>query len=67
VRSRDGGATWERPGFAADARTFVVAIAVGPGENVALATADSAVLRSRDAGRTWQAVLEHGRPATGAR
>ena len=67
MRSRDGGATWESTSFAGDARTPVVAIAVGPGENVALATTDSTVLRSRDAGRSWQPVLERGRPATGAR
>ena len=67
MRSRDGGAMWDSTFFAEDARTPVVAIAVGPGENVALATTDSTVLRSRDAGRTWQPVLKRGRPATGAR
>ncbi len=67
VRSRDGGATWESTSFVGDARTPVVAIAVGPGENVALATTDSTVLRSRDGGRRWQLFLEQGRPAPGAR
>jgi photosystem II stability/assembly factor-like uncharacterized protein len=67
MRSRDGGATWESTSFVGDARTPVVAIAVGPGENVALATTDSTVLRSLDGGRTWQPVLKRGRSATGAR
>jgi hypothetical protein len=67
MQSHDGGATWESTGFSKDARTPVVAIAIGPGDSVALATTDSTVLRSRDAGRTWQPMLEQGRPATGAR
>jgi len=64
MRSRDGGSTWESTSFMGDARTPVVAIAVGPGENVALATTDSTVVRSGDGGRTWQPVLERGRPAS---
>ncbi len=67
MRSRDGGATWEATSLARGGRTPVVAIAVGPGDNVALATTDSMVLQSRDAGRTWRPVLEQGRPATRAR
>lgn len=66
MRSRDGVATWEPTGFVGDVRAPVVAIAVGPGENVVLATTDSTVLRSRDGGRTWQRVLERGRLVSGA-
>ncbi len=67
MRSGDGGTTWAPTGFVGDSRTVVVALAAGPGENVVLATANSDVLRSRDGGRTWQRVLEGGRPVTGAR
>lgn len=67
MRSGDGGATWAPTGFVGDARTVVVALAAGPGENVVLATMNSDVLRSRDGGRIWQRVLERGRPVTGAR
>ena len=67
MRSRDGGATWESTSFVGDARTPVVAMAVGPADSVVLATTDSTVLRSRDAGRTWQPVLERGRPVTRGR
>jgi hypothetical protein len=61
MRSRDGGVTWEPLGFAAGARTPVVALAVGAGERLALATTAGDVRRSSDGGRTWRAVLEHGR------
>jgi photosystem II stability/assembly factor-like uncharacterized protein len=67
MRSGDGGTTWAPTGFAGDTRTVVVALAAGPSENVVLATTNSDVLRSRDGGRTWQRVLERGRPVTGAR
>ncbi len=67
MRSGDGGATWAPTGFVGDTRTVVVALAAGPGENVVLATTNSDVLRSRDGGRTWQRILEQGRPVTGAR
>jgi hypothetical protein len=40
---------------------------VGPDEAVALATTDATVLRSRDAGRTRQSILERGRASTNAR
>lgn len=61
MRSRDGGRTWEAAGYIGDMRTPVVALAVGPGERVALATTNSTVLRSQDGGRTWQTVLDRGR------
>lgn len=67
LRSRDGGATWEPTGFIADARTPVVAVAIGPGNHVAIATTRADVLRSRDGGRTWQRLLEQGRVAASAR
>jgi photosystem II stability/assembly factor-like uncharacterized protein len=61
--SRDGGITWEPLGFHAVTRTPVVALATGPGERLALATAAGDVHRSADGGRTWRAVLVHGRLA----
>jgi len=67
LRSRDAAATWEQTGFAADPRAAVIAMAVGPGDHLALATVRSDVVRSRDAGRTWLAVVERGRPASGTR
>lgn len=67
VRSGDGGATWERTGLAFDAETPVVVLAVGPASHVVVATARADVLRSRDGGRTWQPMLERGRPVAGGR
>jgi hypothetical protein len=67
MRSRDGGATWERTGIVADAWSPVVALAVGPGDHVVIATTQSDVLRSRDGTRTWERVLERGRVVAGAR
>ncbi|HXG03849.1 MAG TPA: YCF48-related protein [Candidatus Binatia bacterium] len=64
VRSRDGGTTWERLRLVAGLRTPVVALAVGPGDRLAVATAAGDVHRSSDGGRTWRPVLEHGRPVT---
>lgn len=64
MRSRDGGAKWEPAGFVGDPRAPVVALAVGPGEHVVIATTGSDVLRSRDGGQTWQRVLERGRLVT---
>ena len=62
VRSDDGGARWEPTGLAVDVRAPVVALAAGPGPHVVAATVASDVRRSRDGGRTWQPVLEGGRP-----
>jgi len=67
MRSRDGGATWEAAGLVGGAQAPVVAIAVGPGDDVAVATAQADVLRSRNGGRTWQRVLGRGRVVTLAR
>lgn len=41
----------------------VVALAVGPGQHVAVATATADVSRSVNGGKQWQPVLVHGRPA----
>jgi transposase len=60
LRSRDGGATWEAPAVTVPPGSAVVALAVGPGEHVVLATSRSAILRLRDGGRTWQAVVGPG-------
>lgn len=62
MRSRDGGGKWEPAGLAVDPRTPVVAVAVGPGNHVAVATTAADVVRSRDGGRSWQTVLARGRP-----
>jgi len=67
VRSQDAGSTWAPTGFVTDVQVPVVALTVGPGGHVAVATSRSDVLRSRDGGRTWQAVLERGGPAAGVR
>lgn len=63
MRSRDAGATWEVAGFVADPESPVIAVAAGPGQRVALATAAADVHVSGDAGRTWRRLLERGRPA----
>jgi hypothetical protein len=62
MRSRDGGGTWAPTGLLVDPQTPVVALAVGPGEQVVVATTSADILRSRDGGRTWQTVLQRGRP-----
>ncbi len=64
MRSRDAGATWESTGLGMEASVRVVALAVGPGHHLVVATARSDVVRSRDSGRTWLAVVERGRPVT---
>lgn len=60
--SRDAGKTWQPTGFFAGQGTPAVALAVGPGGHVAVATAGADVARSRDAGRTWETVVKRGRP-----
>ena len=44
------------------AGSVAVALAVGPGGHVAVATSQADLLRSRDGGQTWKVVLEQGRP-----
>jgi photosystem II stability/assembly factor-like uncharacterized protein len=41
----------------------IVAIAVGPGQHVAVATSTADISRSTNGGDEWQRVLVHGRPA----
>jgi photosystem II stability/assembly factor-like uncharacterized protein len=65
LRSRDGGGTWEPTGFFSGSDAAVVAVAVGPGDHVAVATTGGDIQRSRDGGRTWQKVLVAGRPVAG--
>jgi photosystem II stability/assembly factor-like uncharacterized protein len=64
--SRDGGTTWEPAGYHGGADSPAAALAVGPGEHVAVATTAADVVRSGDGGRTWRTVVERGRPV-GAR
>ena len=67
MRSGDGGSTWERAGLLMDPSAVVTALAVGPADHVALATASADIMRLRDGGRTWEAALRRGRPAAGNR
>ena len=67
MRSRDGGTTWQATGYVGDVKAPVVALAVGPGEHVVLATTGSNVLRLRNGGLSWQTVLAQGRPVSAAR
>ena len=64
LRSRDGGRAWEAVNAAIPAGSGAVALAVGPGDHVLVATSKADILRSRDGGRTWKAVLDQGRPAS---
>lgn len=66
-RSRDGGASWEPTGPLPSPAASAVALAVGPGEHVVVATAAADVLRSSDGGRSWTRVIEQGRPAQAGR
>lgn len=67
LRSRNGGSTWEPTEFIAPAQALVVALAVGPGDHVVVATSGSDVFRSGDGGRTWQPVVKGGRPVAAPR
>jgi photosystem II stability/assembly factor-like uncharacterized protein len=64
LRSRDRGSTWEAVKGVVPAGSVAVALAVGPGDHVVVATSKADILRSRDGGRTWKAVLEQGRPVS---
>lgn len=65
LRSRDGGSSWESTGLALPTGSVAVALAVGPGTEVAVVTSGSDVFRSGDGGRTWQMILERGRVVSG--
>lgn len=65
ARSPDGGVSWEAPVLFTGAQTPVIAVAVGPAE-VVVATTSADVMRSRDGGRRWEPLVQHGRPV-GAR
>jgi hypothetical protein len=67
LRSRDAGGRWEPTGLATLPGSAAVALAVGPGDHVVVATSKADIFRSRDGGRTWRAALEQGRPVPGGR
>jgi hypothetical protein len=64
LRSRNGGSAWEAVDGAVPAGSVGVALAVGPGDHVVVATSKADILRSRDGGRTWKPMLEQGRPVS---
>jgi len=66
ARSPDGGVSWGAPVLFTGAQTPVIALAVGPAEQVVVATTGADVMRSRDGGRRWETLVQHGRPV-GAR
>lgn len=62
LASDDAGHRWRatvQPG----SESPVVAVAVGPGQHVAVATSKADVFRSANGGEQWRPVLVHGRPA----
>ena len=61
MRSDDAGATWRPTGLAIRPDDRVIAIAVGPGSKVAVATTVAAVSASDDGGQSWRLVLDGGR------
>jgi len=63
MRSRDDGETWEATGLHTGADTPVIAVAVGPGSVVAVATSGADVTRSSDGGQTWERLVVRGRAA----
>jgi photosystem II stability/assembly factor-like uncharacterized protein len=67
VQSIDGGATWRSTGLYTGSDSPVVALAVGPGERVVVATTGADISCSRDGGRTWEKVLQRGRPVNATR
>lgn len=63
MRSSDDGKTWEATGLHTGADTPVIAVTVGPGPVVAVATIDADVTRSSDGGQTWARLVVRGRSA----
>lgn len=66
-RSADSGRTWEKSALQREAQDPVIALAVGPGQQVVAATTSADVLRSGDGGGTWEVLLERGRSRTSSR
>lgn len=66
TRSPDGGVSWEAPVLFTGAQTPIIALALGPADQVVVATTSADVMRSRDGGRTWEPLVRRGRPV-GAR
>lgn len=66
ARTQDGGATWGAPLLFTGLQTPIIALAVGPADQVVVATSGADVMRSRDGGRTWETLVQRGRPV-GAR
>jgi len=62
--SDDAGATWRPTGLVAMPKEPVIAIAPGPGNKVAVATAVASVSVSDDGGKSWRLVLDKGRVTT---
>jgi len=61
MRSDDAGVTWRPTELAAKPDEPVIAIALGPGGKVAVATTAASVSVSDDGGRSWRPVLDRGR------
>lgn len=63
LRSDDAGDHWRTP-VQPETEGPVVALAVGPGQHVAVATSSGDVSRSADGGGQWRPVLRRGRQPT---
>jgi len=61
MRSGDAGATWRPTGLSVMPNESVIAVALGPGGKVAVATTAASVLVSDDGGKSWRPVLDRGR------
>jgi photosystem II stability/assembly factor-like uncharacterized protein len=61
MRSDDAGVTWRPTELAAKPDEPVIAIALGQGDKVAVATTAASVSVSDDGGRSWRSVLDRGR------
>jgi len=61
MRSDDAGVTWRPTELGAKPNEPVIAIALGSGSKVAVATTAASVSVSDDGGRSWKPVLDRGR------
>ncbi len=61
MRSDDAGVTWRPTELVAKPDEPVIAIALGPGSKVAVATTAASVSVSDDGGRSWRPMLDRGR------